>query len=417
MLKGYPYYPDFLRFDPTYQNYKDATGTVNPYAGYLHDLKKHSPDLPVMIAEFGVPSSRGMAHRGPLDRNQGMHTEEEQGKIDADLQKSIYNEGFDGGFVFSWQDEWFKFTWNTMKLTLPRDRGAFWFNRLTNEANFGVIGMVPGKTEDDVIKLDGNAADWAKRTDKTTASYPGFDLTLAHDEAYLYLLAQKKSGNWDFSKETFTAGFDVLGGGSTTADIAPGVTFKSPVEFLLQLKCDNDGSQLYVNSAYDQHTFQYRNSSGGAVPYDASYQDAALGKFLPWKLALSYALHLPQSGKDVPFEDLNVGILKTGQNSLSDWYASGNVLEIRIPWMMIGYTDPSSLQVWDYPYKAGKLQNVTSPGVTVEPLLRANGDTAPVTVDSTAYTWAKWDVPTYHEQKKASYYVLQNAFKQYKQPK
>ncbi|MBL0386410.1 S-layer homology domain-containing protein [Tumebacillus sp. ITR2] len=414
---AYPYYPDFLRFDSGYQTYKDSTGAVNPYAGYLHDLKKQTPGLPIMVAEFGVPSSRGMAHRGPLDRNQGMHTEQEQGQIDADLQGSIYNEGYDGGFVFSWQDEWFKYTWNTMSLTMPRDRRAFWFNRLTNEANFGVVEMEPGKTADDVIRLDGETSDWAKRANKTTASYPGFDLSVSHDEAYLYLLAQKKSGNWDFSKETFTAGFDVLGGGSATADKAPGVTFKSPVEFLLQVKGDNDGSRLYVNSAYDQHTFQYAGKSGGVVPFDPSYQDAAQGKFLPWKLALSYALKLPQSGKNIPFEDLDVGIMKTGQTSLSDWYAKGNVLEVRIPWMMLGYTDPSSLQVWDYPYSAGKLQAAQSPGVTVEPLLRANTDTAPVTVDSTPYTWAKWDVPTYHERLKDSYYILQNAFKNYKQPK
>ena len=27
------------------------------------------------------------------------------------------------------------------------------------------------------------------------------------------------------------------------------------------------------------------------------------------------------------------------------------MLEVRIPWMLLGFTDPSSLRVWDYPYE------------------------------------------------------------------
>ena len=140
----YPYYPDFLRFEPKYQQYRDTTGKINPYAGYLKDLREHHKDIPLLVSEFGVPSSRGMAHRGPLDRNQGMHSEQEQGQITKDLINSIYNEGFDGGIVFSWQDEWFKRTWNTMELSNP-DRRAMWFNRLTNEANFGLLAVEPAR--------------------------------------------------------------------------------------------------------------------------------------------------------------------------------------------------------------------------------------------------------------------------------
>jgi hypothetical protein len=47
-------------------------------------------------------------------------------------------------------------------------------------------------------------------------------------------------------------------------------------------------------------------------------------------------------------------------NSLADWYAEGDVLEVRIPWTMLGYTDPSKLQVWDYPYKTNEITPVES---------------------------------------------------------
>ena len=39
--------------------------------------------------------------------------------MDADLLPLIQDQGFAGGFVFEWADEWFKFTWNTIDYELP----------------------------------------------------------------------------------------------------------------------------------------------------------------------------------------------------------------------------------------------------------------------------------------------------------
>jgi len=50
---------------------------ADPYAGYLHDLLVHyQGKMPLMITEFGVPSSLGSAHIGTLGRSQGDHTEQ-----------------------------------------------------------------------------------------------------------------------------------------------------------------------------------------------------------------------------------------------------------------------------------------------------------------------------------------------------
>ena len=58
----YPYYPDFVFLDSTYRSYRDPRGEPDNYAGYLSDLKRHHAGLPLLVAEFGVPSSRGNAH-------------------------------------------------------------------------------------------------------------------------------------------------------------------------------------------------------------------------------------------------------------------------------------------------------------------------------------------------------------------
>ncbi|WP_139492851.1 hypothetical protein [Brevibacillus dissolubilis] len=432
----YPYYPDFLRFEPKYQTYKDSEGNINPYAGYLHDMREHHKGIPLMVSEFGVPSSRGMAHKGPLDRNQGMHTEQEQGRINADLYKSIYNEGYDGAILFAWTDEWFKITWNTVELELPADRRPMWRNRLTNEEHFGLIAMEPGESADKMILLDGKTEDWDGQEHTKTQSYADFDLTVTHDEAHVYLLLQKKQGSWDWSRDKLDIGFDVLKGGSTTADIAPGVTFSKPAEFLLHME-GPEASRLLVNSAYDPFSWLY-GEVRKELPHDPRYRQAEAGLFLPWNLALSRALYLPSMKQQIPFETLEVGVMKPGItdpadkefNSLADWYAKDGVLEIRIPWMMLGYTDPGTQQVWNYPYEVNGYEPVASPGINVEPVLRdkmagagvleSTGHAAKSATEEAAallYSWEKWDLPVYHERKKAGFDMISEAFGEHNEVK
>ncbi|MCI3926920.1 stalk domain-containing protein [Paenibacillus sp. TRM 82003] len=412
----YPYYPDSLRFDTKYATYRDASGAVNPYAGYLNELRAHHEGIPLIVAEFGVPSSRGMAHRGPLDYDQGMHSEAEQGRIDAALLGSIAAEGYEGASVFAWHDEWFKFTWNTMDYVLPRDRRALWFNRLTNEANFGLLAVEAGDVGQ-MIYLDGKTDDWARRVDKQTIDTADYAMSVAHDEAYVYLMLKRKAGSWDAAAgHRVDLGFSVLNGGSPVSDRAPGVTFQKPIEFLLQWK--GADSYLSVGSAYDPHTWLY-GSQLGAIAHDASYANASKGIFLPWKLALSAELYLPETKKTVPFEEVDIGVLRAGVtdpalkafDSLADWYAAGDVLELRLPWLMLGVTDPSSRSVWNYPYAAGALEAAATEGIDISPVLYRDGKpTASTAAAAIRYTWDGWNAPTYHERKKQSFYIMQQAF-------
>jgi hypothetical protein len=414
----YPYYPDFMRYDPQYQSYRTVTGQVDPYAGYLHAIRAYHQGIPFIVAEFGVPSSRGMAHRAPLDRNQGMHTETEEGQIDAAMLGAIHDEGFDGGIVFAWQDEWHKFTWNTSALELPADRRPMWLNRFTNEEMFGMLAVDPGRLPEPIY-LDGKADDWAHAPGKAVQAFAGFDLSVVHDEAYLYLLLQKTTGSWSLSRETVYVAFSTLGKGATRADKAPGVSFSTPAEFLLKLNGDQD-AHIYVNSAYDQHTFTWGVQTH-IVPVDPAWKDPSAGRFLPWRLMLNRPVTLRQSGSKIPGEEIEVGVLKPGMtnpadpayNSLADWYADGNVLEIRLPWMFLGFTDPSSLSVWQYPYQAGKLTSVSVDSVRVEPHIVSAATPASPAVAPLTYAWAPWDQPRFRERKKAAYDLMAEAIKQY----
>ena len=55
---AYPYYPDFMNLDPGYAAARSSFGQSN-YFGYLRDLQRHHAGVPLLISEYGVPSSRG----------------------------------------------------------------------------------------------------------------------------------------------------------------------------------------------------------------------------------------------------------------------------------------------------------------------------------------------------------------------
>jgi len=58
----YPYYPDFMNYQKEYATFKDTDGKIDTYKAYLKDLiKEHT--VPVLVAEFGIPAARGMAHK------------------------------------------------------------------------------------------------------------------------------------------------------------------------------------------------------------------------------------------------------------------------------------------------------------------------------------------------------------------
>ena len=436
----YPYYPDFMRYEPKYTGYTNERGEKDPYAGYLNELRAHHEGIPLFIGEFGLPTSRGMAHRGPLGRDQGYHTEQEQGEMVSGMREVMRDEGYDGSALFAWTDEWFKFTWNTLELELPGDRRDRWRNRLTNEEQFGVISSESGKSPEETIHVDGKTDDWERisggpngigdavgwLSDRLSGKASGvevqehdeFDMSVSHDAAYLYLLFDKKRGGWNFPQDELDVGFGTLGEGAETADAAPGLAFPDGgIQTLLKMK-GGDESRMLVNSGYDQFTYQWAYNADDYIPIPDASKDPAAGDFLPWKLALSRPLFLPQTKEKIPFDAVEVGRMTEGVtdpsspefDNLADWQVNGDVLEVRIPWMLMGFTDPSSLRVLDYPFEADGLRSVEVPGLRIYPSLRPGGETAEEEVRRLDYFWDSWEDPAFYERKKKSFPILREAY-------
>ena len=161
--------------------------------------------------------------------------------------------------------------------------------------------------------------------------YEDFDLSVSHDEAYVYLLLKKREGGWRLPGEVVNVGFGSLTGGSDTG--RQGTRCRLPrwgIQFLLQMK--GEKTHTCGSTAPTISTPGNMARSLTTSPDPVIEDDPQKGVFLLWKLALNRPLVLPRraSGR-IPFEDYEVGKMEPGItdptdkefDSLADWYARG----------------------------------------------------------------------------------------------
>jgi hypothetical protein len=405
----YPYYPDSMNYQHEYANFRDKDGGINTYKAYLKDLiEKHT--VPVLVAEFGVPASRGMTHENIYTGfNQGGVDETKQGEDDVSMLKDIYDEGYAGGLVFTWQDEWFKRTWNTMDYDLP-DRRAYWSNPQTNEQEFGLLAFDPGNKKS-ICYVDGNISDWKK--DKPIVQNNKFKLYVKSDEKYVYFLANVK--NFDLNKDTFTIPIDITPNSGNLNYKDENLKFQRPTDFVINIKGNNE-SKVLVDAYYDSFYYTYADEQY-MIPKQKEYEQKNSGIFNPIYLCLNRELYLPQDKKTLPLSKYETGKLKLGDanpsnkdyNSLTDFSVEKDNIEIRIPWALLNVMDPSNLKAIDDFHAIGSVQPMDIKGFYVGGAL-VNSKEHYVS-NMVLYSWQKWDMPTYHERLKPSYYILKNALK------
>ena len=134
----YPFWPDFIFLDPQYREARDEQG-LNSYWGYLLDLKKHYRKTPLLVGEYGLSTSLGIAHFVPNGLNHGGLSEAQQGAGLVRLTTNIREGGCAGGLVFEWIDEWWKSNWIAEDFEKPYYRKALWHNDMNPEQSFGIL--------------------------------------------------------------------------------------------------------------------------------------------------------------------------------------------------------------------------------------------------------------------------------------
>ena len=401
----YPYYPDFMMLSEKYTSYKDGSGNINTYKAYLKDLISIH-DIPVLVAEFGVPTSRGCTHQNRYTHfDQGHLTEKEQGEALSSMAQDIFDCGYCGGLVFAWQDEWFKRTWNTMDYT-DSDRRPFWSDIQTSEQNFGLLSFDPGTDRMSVL-IDGNFEDWEE--EKPLAEADGLKLYVRKDERYLYLCVKgvKALPKSDKQTDRIVIPFDItpLSGHASYKD----KEFERDADFVLCLN-GKDDSTLLVHKYYDRYAFAFGEYDN--LLNTTGYDDPASADFIPIYLCMNRTQWIPTTEEWRDAERMDSGLLRYGNadpasdeyDSLADICYGSDFMELRLAWGLLSFRDPSSKEVeWDF-WEKDDLG-----GINVDEIYLGimSGEQYS---GMQPYTWDNWDVPVYHERLKRSYDILKEEY-------
>jgi hypothetical protein len=393
---AYPYYPDFMSDEPQYQSYSDEVGQ-NSYLGYLTALKSHYSGLPLVIAEFGVPSSWGSAHGSFSGMPHGGLSEEQQGVDNIRLVKNLLSSGCAGGFMFSWMDEWFKPTWIVQYLeaygtkndgiTIPTRQ--LWQNVVSPEQTFGLIGFeqtLPGQWWDYSIDGDDNSVSSIKA---------------CNNNSFFYLDIQL--GSAPSSGDTIMIAFDTYLKDTGESTLPGGKTISNRSEFLLMAIKGDDTANFHVTEAYDMYGLSPRfNLSDPLVQkYKSTVSDNAHWKLMRWvNNGFSGAVY--EIG-NLPAEDSPV--FTPGERTAVAW--DDNRIQVRIPWTMLYFYDPTQMKVIDgaISYDGGysfEIISRISDGIAVSVNNGSN-----ITNTLTRYIWPTWlVVPQTTEKAKRSLEII-----------
>jgi len=400
----YPYYPDFIYLQESYIHSPGQDSAKDSYFQYLKDLKQHTLGMPLIIAEYGLPSSRGNSHFSPFGFHQGGHSEATQASLSLTLTKDIVNSLCAGAIYFEWIDEWFKHNWLVMDFEQPAEDRKLWHNMENPEQNFGIYAM-----ENKIKSIDGNLKDWNAEMSNNEqinllcdadASYfyiapviPGFDFSRFN----LYLVIdtydkEKGDHRLPFSNKVFDNGF----------------------EFLLEFK-STDSAFILVDEPYSVFTDIYN----GHIPVCASKKNND-GKFIhQYMLTNRSRVSLTGQRTDSVIVDrspLIHGNSSYPEYSNADWYFNdiNKSLEIRLDWHLLNVSDPAKRFVLDDIVGTSDIEYVETDAFKMyvfltdknNILIRQYPEESPY-----SFIWDEWETPDYTERLKPLYFTLQDYFK------
>jgi hypothetical protein len=423
----YPYYPDFMNYDPAYLAARSSEGP-STYFGYLRDLKRHHIGIPLLVAEYGVPSSRGIAHFQPQGWNHGGHDEIAMAAIDARLTRDIRESGAAGGIVFAWMDEWFKKNWLVANYEVPGDHTPRWHNAMDAEQHYGIVAQRAG-TADGQPLLGGDPARWLALPELQAAADGLGPLRIAQDEAYVYL-ALPLGGDFAWDSLDVQVALDTYAPELGQRRLADGALESGiGMEFVAELRSPDD-AELRVTPDYNPYApaswILQGDDFGRFYRHPAASLARDDGRFDSLFVITNRARY-GRDGRFFPAQGYNRGRLRFGRESestLADWYhdASAGLLELRLPWGLLNVTDPSTATVLDERagapfatrttdgFRIGVLVRRTRDGALVRTLpARAADGTWPAAAFGT-WRWPGWAEPASHSALKPVYDSLTAAW-------
>ena len=387
----------------TEADYIDSKGRQNTYYAYLCALNRFH-NIPVVISEYGVTTGRGRAQVDEnTGRNQGFMTEQEQGQALIDCYEDIMNAGSAGSCLFSWQDEWFKRTWNTM-YAVDLDRTPYWSDYQTNEQYFGLLAFDPGN-ETSICYVDGDASEWT--TEDVVLETEQGSLSMKYDEKFLYFYVE----GYDPEAGAVYIPIDTTPKSGSTYCQNYDLSFDRPCDFVIIID-GTENSRVVVQERYEVLKSTYWETYYIGDPYIAP-PDKDSSTFVNIDMAMKLMNVIPETDPSKTVgETYETGKLRYGNanpeaddfDSLADYMFTEDGIEIRIPWQLLNFADPSEMMIHDDYYEHYGIEYIQIKEMYVGLCTGEGEETAPMA----AFPLQGWgNQVTYHERLKESYYMLQ----------
>lgn len=310
-----------------------------PYGGYLELIGRYHT-MPVLAAGYGFSTSRGA-----VVQNQAPMSEQEQGRHLAEVSRTLETDGWAGGFISTWQDEWDRRSWNTAFAAVPTEH-YLWHDLQTADQSYGLMAFAPG--EEAVCTLDGNPSEWMP--DDLLLERDGLRLSARYDAEGLYLLLEGVS-----REEAVYLPLDISAEVGSRSCASPSLTFQREADFVLCLD-GTDNSRLLVQERWDPLRERFLYETEGDDPFlDIPEQGSA--QFVPVGMAVQNPLLVDTLTPETrAFQRL--GVWETGKlvhgsgdsrspnyNSLADFCFGDGCVEIRLPWLLLNVGAPASMLI------------------------------------------------------------------------
>ena len=334
--------------------------------------------MPLIIAEFGAPSSWGIAHYAQNGIHHGGLDEHEQGLATIRMLKNIEEVGGGGGITFAFMNEWFKRTWISDPLDFDPERRIIWHNAASAEQNFGVIGFEKADFE----------YEFAEEFSDTT-----FIQKISAGVDFTFLNLEVKVKNHLGSSDTLWIALDTYDKNLGESILGNKAIAENRAEFMVRITSNE--AELWVTQAYDVFEI-WDNSAPAIIKFQSVKTDGA-----PWNIVRR---RNNVEDKEVQYVgNLRVNRLDKPQSSLDGVRLYDDRIEVRLPWNLINVVDPSRLTVLHDSRDTEEIETRTSDGIHFSVFYKNERfDLA------NRYLWTGWNhALNAVEYKKESYYVMQ----------
>ena len=291
-------------------------------------------------------------------------------------------------------------------------RTPYWSDYQTNEQYFGLLSFDPG-TKQSVCYVDGDNSEW-KDAD-VVAERDNMQLSMKYDEKFIYFMVKKDGLNIDSDKLYIPLDITPKSGSSYYKD--KNLLFDRAVDFIIEIEGKNNSrvrvQERYevLRSNYSENVYEFNAYLKNNIPSKDS------PRFTNIDMILQTATPLLYNNQQAPAEVFETGKLTYGNanpsdadfNSLADFMAGDGFVEIKLPWQLLNFSDPSLMTIHDDYYEHYGIEYIKADTIWAG-LAEQNG--SPRRAELKPFGLKGWNNHvTYHERLKSSYYVLQKIWR------